>query len=314
MSRTDTASPRVSVVIPVYNGERFIARAIDSVLAQSHPVADIVVVNDGSHDGTAEVLRHYGDRLTVIDVPNGGVAQARNLGLARTRGELIALLDADDVWRAHKLSAQIDALRRHPDVDFTCCDYEAVHPAIGPRDTHFEHVRRLHPPVFNRVVPRPVRTLIDINFVGTCSNVLFRRSLLGRVGLFDPRLRQAEDYDLWLRMATTGNFYLQSDVLLEKITHDDNLTLRYDETLQYHEAVLHKFHAQQNELFARDPGLQAAHTRAVADVRYQIAGLLLAKGQRREGFDWLGRSWQADRGLRHSLRCLKRLLRRTLLP
>lgn len=312
MSR-DTA-PEVSVVIPVYNGERFIARAIDSVLAQSHPVADIVVVNDGSTDGTAEVLRPYGDRLTVIDVPNGGVARARNLGLARTRGELIALLDADDVWRAHKLSAQIDALRRHPDVDFTCCDYESVHPTAGPRETHFEHIRRQHAPGFNRVVPRPVRTLIDVNFVGTCSNVLFRRSLLSRVGLFDTRLRQAEDYDLWLRMATTGNFYLQSDVLLEKITHDRNLTLRYDETLQFHEAVLHKFHAQQSELFAREPGLQAAHERAVADVRYQIAGLLLADGRRREGFGWLARSWQADRGLRHSLRCLKRLLRRTLLP
>lgn len=111
-------SNRISVVIPVYNGEAFIGRAIQSALDQSEKPFEIVVVNDGSKDNTAEKLAAFGSAITVISIPNGGVSNARNLGIKACHGELIAFLDADDVWYSDKLKLQLDIFDRYSEIGF----------------------------------------------------------------------------------------------------------------------------------------------------------------------------------------------------
>ena len=103
---------RVSVIIPAYNGDRYISAAIDSVLAQTYGKYEIIVVDDGSTDNTSEVIKQYGDRVNYLSQSNQGVAASRNLGLAAARGEYIAFLDQDDVFLPHKLSTQVALLDR----------------------------------------------------------------------------------------------------------------------------------------------------------------------------------------------------------
>ena len=110
MSEHEPAPIRVSTIIPVYNGSATVAQAIDSALAQDFDGQEIIVVNDGSTDNTAEVLAGYGDRIRMIHQANAGVSSARNAGAAIARGEYLALLDADDVWLPHHLKSSVTAL------------------------------------------------------------------------------------------------------------------------------------------------------------------------------------------------------------
>jgi len=110
----DALNP-VSVIIPVYNGEKYLAEAIESVLAQTLPPLEIIVVDDGSTDASADIARGFGDPVRVESQPHGGIAPARNRGVALARGELIAFLDADDVWGVDKLAVQVAELEINVD-------------------------------------------------------------------------------------------------------------------------------------------------------------------------------------------------------
>lgn len=112
-------NPLVSAIIPVYNGEAFVAEAISSVLEQTYPAVECLVIDDGSTDNTAAVIREFGDRVRYIHKPNGGVASARNLGAASARGRYIAFLDADDIWLPFKLERQMKLLVSRPDLGLT---------------------------------------------------------------------------------------------------------------------------------------------------------------------------------------------------
>ncbi len=113
---------KVSVIITVYNGEQFIARAIDSVLAQTAKPYELIVINDGSKDGTLEVLKRYEGKIRYITIPNGGVSNARNTGIKMATGDFVAFLDADDVWHLDKLEKQLGAFARYPETGLCCCD------------------------------------------------------------------------------------------------------------------------------------------------------------------------------------------------
>ena len=115
MSAT-TRQPRVSVIIPAYNADRYIAEAINSIFSQSYQDYEIIVVDDGSTDSTPEILQSYGSRIHSISQTNGGMAAARNLGIAAAKGELIALLDHDDIFLPDKLPAQVACFDSHPGV------------------------------------------------------------------------------------------------------------------------------------------------------------------------------------------------------
>ena len=111
----------VSVIIPAYNREKTIRRAVDSALAQTYPSIEIIVVDDGSRDHTAEILLEYGEKLRLIRQKNGGASSARNTGIRAAQGEIIAFLDSDDAWLPHKISRQVALLDRPELAHISCC-------------------------------------------------------------------------------------------------------------------------------------------------------------------------------------------------
>jgi len=127
----DLNRPLVSVVIPVYNCERYVAEAVRSVLAQRLDHVELIVVDDGSTDGSLDVLDPLRDRVRVIRQDNNGVASARNRGLAAARGEYVAFLDADDWWASSRLAAQFAAIAAFPDAGLILTDF-GVRGPIGP--------------------------------------------------------------------------------------------------------------------------------------------------------------------------------------
>jgi len=292
-------SVTLSVVIPVYNGAAFIADTVRAALAQTFRDFEIVIVNDGSRDATLEQLAQFGDTIKVISIPNGGVSNARNVGIKASSGEFIAFLDADDLWYPDKLEQQMAAIRRHPGVGFCCCNFGVGDVVGGVPVTHFDQFRGDRDLTLDVPLADPLAALIKVNFVGTCSNVVVRRDVLDRVGVFDPRYRQAEDYDLWLRCAAETGFLVMSAVLLDKTKHETNLTNNFVETLQYHDTVLQAL--LRGPLIAARPHLVPALHRALAEVRYQIGNRLFNRGQSRRGYGYFWSALKEELSLSNSL-------------
>jgi glycosyltransferase involved in cell wall biosynthesis len=170
---------RVSVVIPAHNGERFLAEAVASVLAQEQDGLELIVVDDGSTDGTAQVARSLGARC--LEQENLGPAAARNAGIEAASGELIAFLDHDDLWPAGSLRALIARLEAEPELDLVMGRIRVEYlPGALPIEIP---------------VDGPDDTLTHVNLGAG----LFRRHVFDRVGLFDPAFPHAEDVDWFLR-------------------------------------------------------------------------------------------------------------------
>ena len=181
----------VTAVIATYNYGRFVTEAIESVLAQTYPEVEIVVVDDGSTDDTHERLAAYAGRIRSLYQANQSVAAARNTGIQAARGSLIAFLDADDLWHPHKLELQVRYLAQHPQVGLAAVD------RLGEGAAHW--------PVLNgctsfRARPVSLEELIIKPYFAP-SGVLVRKECFARVGSFDTSLRNAEDYDMWIRIA-----------------------------------------------------------------------------------------------------------------
>lgn len=188
----------VSIVVPAYNSGRFIADAIESVLAQGHGELELLVVDDGSTDDTAEVVARYGSAVTLMRQANAGAAVARNTGMRAARGRYVAFLDADDVWLPGKIHAQIAHLERHPEVSLCCTRWELLHPDSS--GGYF-----IDPPASDRkgsdFASYSALTYADLLLdchVWT-STVVLRRELIDQTGAFNPALRRGQDYDYWLR-------------------------------------------------------------------------------------------------------------------
>lgn len=268
----NTMNKNISVVIPVYNGEAYISNAIQSALDQSLKPFEVVVVNDGSKDGTAEKLVAFGSRITVISIPNGGVSNARNMGIKACTGEYIAFLDADDVWYEDKLKQQLEVFKHNSEVGFCCCNYAFILNDTSSTINNFSRFENDDDIIFDALLPLPLDALIKRNFVGTCSNVMIRKKVLNQVGLFNVNYKQAEDYDLWLRCALVTKFYLLSEVLLEKKSHDANLTNNFLETLLFHEKVLINLQSN-NQAKSKIARIKDQYLSALALVRYEIGNL-----------------------------------------
>jgi glycosyltransferase involved in cell wall biosynthesis len=203
---TDLRSPAVSVVIPVHNGERFIAEALASVFAQTYPPADVIVVDDGSTDGSQTVAQRYPVRL--VRQENAGPGAARNSGIASASTDLIAFLDQDDLWMPGKLAAQVALLDRHPQLEIVLtherftADPGAALPARFPPAAFAEGVPGYDP-----------------------STLLARRGVFERVGLFDASLRITPDADWFFRVRDRGvEVGIVPEVLVIRRFHGANLS------------------------------------------------------------------------------------------
>nr|WP_314543888.1 glycosyltransferase family 2 protein [uncultured Massilia sp.] len=267
----------VSVIIPVFNGEAFIGKAIASVLRQTHPATEIIVVNDGSTDGTAQALAPFAGKIRVIHTPNRGVSSARNSGFAASTCSLIAFLDADDEWIEDKLARQIGQLAQYPRAALCCCNYLVEGGSADKVHAHFALVAQHTGSRREDWMRDPLAALVQGNFVGTTSTVLVKRGLLNTVGLFNSRYRQGEDYDLWIRCALVTEFVVMGEILLKKTGHAGNLTNNQIETFLYHETVL-EAHIGGRTFAARAP-LRSAARLALAQTRYQLANLFYEAGR-----------------------------------
>ena len=190
--------PRVSVVIPTFNCERFIGRTVGSALRQTYRDFEIIVVDDGSTDGTQAVLAEYGEALHYIKQANQGASAARNAALSRATGEYIAYLDADDLWHPEKLAHQVEYLDAYPSCGF-------VHTEVAVIDEQDSVLYARFNKETGRTVPQGkcLRDILQRSHIQTLT-VLERRSAFDRAGEFDLRLPVAQDYLHWIQVALQG--------------------------------------------------------------------------------------------------------------
>jgi glycosyltransferase involved in cell wall biosynthesis len=202
------AAPTLSIVIPAYNVEEFVAEAIHSALSQTFRDLEVVVVNDGSIDRTAAIVSAMTDpRIRLISKPNGGLSSARNAGIAAARGRYIGLLDADDRWLPAKAARHIEAMDRDPTIAVTFSQSAYID----------EAGRRTGQLLATRLAEPGLHDLIRYNHLGNGSTPVVRKDALEAVGLFDEKLRAGEDYDIWIRMLhrRIGRIVLVDEVLTE---------------------------------------------------------------------------------------------------
>ena len=208
-------TPAVSVVMAAKNYARFLPEAVDSVLAQTFPDWELVIVDDGSTDGTPDVVRPYlaDTRIRYFRSDALGQSRAKNLGIGFSRGEFIAFLDADDAWFPTKLAEQVELLRKCPTVGVTYTQRELIDEAGKSLGFHTETLPG------GRVLPR----IFLQNFV-CFSSAMVRREVFESVGVFDPSLDLSIDYDLWLRAAKHFEFRPIQKVLVKYRTGHGNLS------------------------------------------------------------------------------------------
>jgi glycosyltransferase involved in cell wall biosynthesis len=195
-------TPTVSVVIASYNGARTIAETLDSVLAQDYRPLDIVVVDDGSTDDFLQALQPYRDSVRVFSQANAGPAAARNTALQHAQGELVAFVDADDVWLPGKLSAQVRLLEARPEIGAVCTRWQPWH--ADADGTYRMPTPLRHLTVGDQVEPERCGWRYSHLLLGSellTSAVMMRREVIDELGPFDPTLRNGEDYDYWLRLS-----------------------------------------------------------------------------------------------------------------
>ncbi|MPZ48109.1 MAG: glycosyltransferase [Dehalococcoidia bacterium] len=197
----------VSVVIPAYNGERFLRAAIESVLRQEGVSLEVIVIDDGSTDGSGDVARSFGPPVVCLRQENGGLGAARNAGVLAARGQYLASLDADDLWTEGKLAIQIERLLSEPGLD---CVFGLVE--------HFEE--------------EDVAGRFEVNVGRTASGLsagtmLIRRQAFLRVGLFSSDRRMGEFIDWFARAQDAGlRHEVMQQVMLRRRVHGDNITLK----------------------------------------------------------------------------------------
>ena len=197
-------TPRVSVIVPCYNTANFVSATLESVFAQTYTDYEIIVVNDGSPD-TVElerVLAPWADRIVYVKTTNQGLAGARNNGIRASKGELIALLDSDDLWEPNYLDVQVRKLDENPSAD-------VVYPNAlifgGEPEARSHFIASTGEVTFTSLIQETCVVMVS---------VLARRSALERAGLFDSSLRSCEDFDMWLRCIKSGSRIIYHDQVL----------------------------------------------------------------------------------------------------
>lgn len=195
----------VSVVVPLYNGRRYIAAAIDSILGQTRPPDEVIVVDDGSTDGGADIVAGYGDRVRLLRQENGGAPSALNAGLRVARGELVAFLDHDDLWMPEKLALQCAALREDAALDGV-----------------FSHIQVFLSEDAPGLAGR--YTVSEAPLAGISKNSLLAwRSAFDRIGPFDEAMRTADFVPWWARALALGfRCRMMDAVLVRRRIHGTN--------------------------------------------------------------------------------------------
>ncbi|MBG30927.1 MAG: glycosyl transferase [Opitutae bacterium] len=212
-----TPLPQVSVVVPTFNRREVLPRALDSILGQTFGAFELIVVDDGSTDGTAELVERSYPDIHFLRQENRGVSAARNAGIATAQGEWIAFLDSDDAWLPEKLERQMQALEREPVHRF--CHTDEIWIRDGQRVNPASKYAKSGGWAYHSCLP---------HCVISPSSVLMHRDLLRETGNFDESLEVCEDYDLWLRVtARDPVLFLDEQLLFKYGGHQDQLSTKH---------------------------------------------------------------------------------------
>lgn len=226
--------PTVSVVITTYNRAELCVRAVESALAQTYPNLEIIVVDDGSRDGTSERLRaRFGTAITLISQENRGVSAARNAGVAASSGTLVALLDSDDYWRPEKTEEQVRFLESHPEYGMVLCNLSNFH-ADG---------REMGETDRRKALPRDGNILEHVLLSPSLvpSSVMVRKAIYDAVGGFDESLPTAEDLDFHLQVAARTSIALLDRPLVRIARGDATGLSMLSRTNRDHVFVVRRF-------------------------------------------------------------------------
>lgn len=209
---------RVSVVIPAYRAAGTIGRAIDSIVAQTHPAHEVLVVDDGSPDDLPTAVAPYWDRATLLRKPNGGAASARNLGIEHASGDLIAFLDADDYWEPQKLEKHVELYERYPQLGLTCGRYFNQPPG-GERQE-----QPLVPGIaYDQLLKPDGPDAFELGTRVWTGTVVVRRSILADMR-FVSGLEPAEDRHLWVRLVSAAPMIFLSEPLATAVLEEGSLS------------------------------------------------------------------------------------------
>lgn len=209
--------PKVSVIIPTYNRLPMLKEAVDSVLAQDYEDMELIVVDDGSTDGTGEAMKGYGGRVRLVQfLSNKGVSAARNKGILNARGKYIAFLDSDDLWVKGKIKIQTTFLDENP--HYPICYTDEIWIRKGRRVNPMQKHSKYSGWIFEKCLPLCIISP---------SSAMMRRSLFSKVGLFDEAFPVCEDYDFWLRVSSRFPiFFINRKLIIKRGGHPDQLSQR----------------------------------------------------------------------------------------
>jgi hypothetical protein len=217
--------PLVSVIIPVYNGEQFIEEALESVFAQTFRDFEVIVINDGSTDGTHARLAKYGNRIRYFEQENRGLAATRGRGVALAQGPLIAFLDADDVWLPEKLDRQVESARQHPDCGIVTTDVLS----FSDDQVLIASLRQWYKPASGDVF----ENLLFGNWIPP-SAAMIRKECLGQVETFDVAPpAYGEDWLMWMQICAHHPVHFIDEVLVRRRRHPDGMSSQ-NEDIQFH--------------------------------------------------------------------------------
>lgn len=238
----------VSVVLPCYNGMPYLPEALDSVLAQTHTPRQIIVVDDGSTDNSADVVRDYAKKhpkagIELVQQANGGEAAARNAGNARATAAWIAIFDADDMWDPSKLEKQLAAAA---DVGRKCV---MVHTGIT---AHLPDGSLSHSDldIGRRRTGRCTAALVEHGAIGHPS-ILVRRDAMNQIGGYDTTITNAIDIDLYFRLSLVGHFAFVAEHLLHYRVHDKQMSRDVLGQVKSHHKVIRQFFCRRPDLAAK---------------------------------------------------------------
>ncbi len=217
---------KITAVIPAYNSALHITRALDSIAGQTRPVSEIIVVDDGSTDGTAHAVANWNGPLQVrlLKQANQGPSVARNRGVEAALGDWIAFLDADDSWTPDHLSDHLANLKKHPQLALLAADMAEVDTQgniLVPSALAAHRLLAGFEALDGAPIPRALARLLEKNFIPT-GTVLVRRKTLLEAGLFDTRIRYGEDLELWARIAAHHPIACLPRVHMFRTRHQNN--------------------------------------------------------------------------------------------
>lgn len=261
--------PLVSVIIPAYNAQDFIAETLDSVLSQTYKNIEIIVVDDGSTDNTSAIVQGYAAKVKYYQQPNsGGCAIPRNTGIKHSSGKYLCFLDADDVMVRDRLARQVCLMERYPHVGLVFCDYLNFNTDGPYAISHFQTCPHLQSQLREReelVLEQACAYLVNENF-GIASSFMFHKSLLALEAGFEPTLKSCEDFHFYFRLSRHAPVGIINKVGLMRRLHENNMSRHSTRMLT--EGIRSRSLLRESEV---ESGIRALLDRYIADCQGALA-------------------------------------------